>query len=103
MNMDITSLFPAARIDDERAVHECLVRVVDDAQVHDDVQPRQPFRDVEGVGVPSEDIAFRHDPHEIPVREFNLLPMDKPPLRRRQPAVRKKQETRLRGKWRRTA
>ena len=97
MNMDISSSLPAARIDGERAVDERLVRVVDDAQVHDDVQPRQPFRDVEGVGVPSEDAALRHDPHEIPVREFNLVPMDKPPLRRRQPAVREKKETRLRG------
>jgi len=101
MNMDITSSLPEARIDDERAVHEGLVRVVDDAQVHDDVQPRQPFRNIEGVYVPSEDVAPRHDPHEVLVRERRLVPADEPPLRRRQPAVREKQETRLRGEWRR--
>ena len=103
MNMDITSSLPAARIDDERAVHEGLVRVVDDAQVHDDVQARQPFRDVEGVGVPSEDVAIWHDQHEVLVRELNFVPMDKPPLLRRQPAVRKKQGTGMRGEWRRAA
>ena len=60
---------------------ERLVRIVDDAQIDEEVHPRKLLWHVELASAPAEDAPCGHQLHELPVREPDGMPADVPPLR----------------------